>query len=475
MFRDHHDVLKFCKENEIQFIDFKMLDLAGRWHHLTITPRRFTEETIEHGIGFDGSSYGFLSVEKSDMVFKPDLNAYFIDPFNEAKTLVFMTRIYNVAAHYTRFESDPRYICEKVEAHMLQSNIATKALLGPEFEYYTFDRCQYSLEPHRSGYEIDTEQAAWNGAKSENNHGYIVHHKDGYHADRPKDINFDMRNETVRILESIGVPVKYHHCEVGGPGQQEIELDFESPIVMGDRSMMVKYVVKNTAILYNRTATFMPKPLYSEAGSGMHVHMQLFDGDHPLFYEKGGYSDLSKIGLYAIGGLLKHSASLMAFTNPSTNSYKRLVPGYEAPVSICFGTANRSSVIRIPGYAIHPMKKRFEFRPSDATANPYLAYAALMMAMFDGIKHKIDPVEHHFGPYDVNIFKLAESERSQITSLPKNLYEAVKAIEADHDYLLEGGVFTKEIIKDQMDYLLKEANAESIQPSAREYKMYYDL
>lgn len=475
MFKNHHEVLKFCKENEIEFIDFKLLDLAGRWHHLTITPRRFNEETIENGIGFDGSSYGFLSVEKSDMVFKPDLNAYFIDPFNESKTLVFMTRIYRVGEKHTRFESDPRFICEKVEAFMKTEGFANRALLGPEFEYYTFDTCHYRLDPQSTGYSIDTVQAGWNTSKPENNNGYLVHHKGGYHVDRPKDVNFDMRNDMVKILESIGVPVKYHHPEVGGPGQQEIELDFESPIIMGDRSMMVKYVVKNTATLYNRTATFMPKPIFGEAGSGMHVHMQLFNDETPLFYEKGGYSDLSQMGLYAIGGILKHSASVMAFTNPSTNSYKRLVPGYEAPVSICFGTANRSSVIRIPGYAIQPTKKRFEFRPADATANPYLAFAALMMAMFDGIKNKIDPIENKYGPYDINIFKLTNEERKQIGALPKDLTEVVAALESDHDYLLAGNVFTPEIIKDQMDYLIKESMAESVMPTPREYKMYYDL
>jgi len=475
MFKNHLEVLDYCKQNEIEFVDFKLLDLAGRWHHLTITTRRFNADTIENGIGFDGSSYGFLSVEKSDMVFKPDLSAYFIDPFNDAKTLVFMTRIYKVTDKHIRFESDPRFICEKVESYMKTEQIATRALLGPEFEYYTFDSCQYRVDPQASSYAIDTVQAGWNAHKAENNNGYLVHHHGGYHVDRPKDINFDMRNDMVKLLEMIEVPVKYHHAEVGGPGQQEIELDFESPIIMGDRSMKVKYVVKNTATLYNRTATFMPKPIFGEAGSGMHVHMQLFNGETPLFYEKGGYADMSAIGLYAMGGILKHAASLMAFTNPSTNSYKRLVPGYEAPVSVCFGTANRSSVIRIPGYAIQPNEKRFEFRPSDATANPYLCYAALMMAMFDGIKNKIDPIENKYGPYDINIFKLSEVERKQIGGLPSNLHDVISAIENDCAYLLEGGVFTEAIIKDQIEYLKKEATAESLMPSPREYKMYYDL
>ena len=475
MFKNHHEVQEFCRNNEIEFIDFKLLDLAGRWHHLTITPRRFTEETITQGIGFDGSSYGFLSVEKSDMVFKPDLESYFIDPFNESKTLVFMTRLFKVDEEHYRFESDPRFICEKAMSYMKEMGHADQVLLGPEFEYYTFDRCQFELTPQASGYLVDTQQAEWHSGKVENNSGYIVAHKGGYHVDRPKDINFDMRNEIVGLLEQVGVPVKYHHPEVGGPGQQEIELDFEGPVIMGDRSMLVKYIIKNTSHLYGRTATFMPKPIYGEAGSGMHVHMQLLNEGVNLFYEKGGYSNMSKIGLYAMGGILKHAPSLMAFTNPSTNSFKRLVPGYEAPVSLCFGTANRSSVVRIPGYAIEPNRKRFEFRPSDATANPYLAYAALMMAMFDGIENQIDPIEQGYGPIDVNIFKLTEEERRKIGALPKDLYEVIDAIENDQAYLLKSGVFTKAIIADQIDYLKKEALAEGRQPSPREYKVYYDL
>ena len=475
MFKNHIEVQEFCRANDIELIDFKMLDLAGRWHHLTITPRRFTQETLVNGIGFDGSSYGFLTVEKSDMVFKPDLDSYFIDPFTEAKTLVFMTKIYKLGIEHERFESDPRFICEKAEAFLRNEKIATKALFGPEFEFYTFDSCQYSVKPEHYGYKIDAHQSIWNANDLNNNNGYVVHHKGGYHVDLPKDVNYDLRNEMVLCLEELGVPVKYHHPEVGGPGQQEIELDFEDALVMGDRSMLVKYVIKNTARMHNKTATLMPKPIFGEAGNGMHIHLQLFNDDEPLFYKQGNYSDLSDIALYAIGGILKHSPSLMAFTNPSTNSYKRLVPGYEAPVSICFGTANRSSVIRIPGYATTPMKKRFEFRPSDATANIYLAMSALLMAAIDGIKNKIDPVALGFGPLDVNVFALSDEEKKRIQGLPKNLLEVAEAIENDQDYLLEGGVFTKGLINDQIKAIRKEALEESIMPTPREIKAYYDL
>ncbi|MCD4713894.1 MAG: type I glutamate--ammonia ligase [Clostridiales bacterium] len=475
MFKNYLEVQEFCKKNQIKLIDFKILDLAGRWHHLTITPRRFTSETIEHGIGFDGSSYGFLTVEKSDMVFKPDLTSYFIDPFAEIKTLVFMTKVYKLGDVHTRFESDPRFVCEKAEAYIKEKKIATRVMLGPEFEYYTFDSMHFSMKPESYGYKLDAKQAHWNSDTEDNNNGYIVGHHGGYHVDLPKDINFDMRNEMVLMLENLCVPVKYHHPEVGGPGQQEIELDFDNTLVMGDRTMLVKYVVKNVAASHGKTATFMPKPIFGEAGNGMHVHIQLFDGETPLFYEKGGYSDMSKIGLYAIGGILKHSASLMAFTNPSTNAFKRLVPGYEAPVSICFGTANRSSVIRIPGYATEPSEKRFEFRPSDATANPYLAFSALVMAAIDGIIEKIDPTDEGFGPYDINVFDLPEDQKHKIKGLPKNLYETISALETDSDYLLRGDVFTRELLDNQIKYLRKEAAAESTMPSPREFMAYYDL
>ncbi|MBE0449449.1 MAG: glutamine synthetase [Clostridia bacterium] len=353
-----------------------------------------------------------------------------------------MTKVFKLGEVHTRFESDPRFVCEKAEAFIRDEKIATKVLLGPEFEYYTFDSMHFSMKPESYGYKLDAKQAHWNSDTIDNN-GYIVAHHGGYHVDLPKDVNFDMRNEMVLMLENLCVPVKYHHPEVGGPGQQEIELDFDNTLVMGDRSM--------------------------------HVHIQLYDGEMPLFYEKGGYSDMSKIGLYAIGGLLRHSASLMAFTNPSTNAYKRLVPGYEAPVSICFGTANRSSVIRIPGYATEPNEKRFEFRPSDATANPYLAFSALVMAAVDGIMNEIDPMIEGYGPYDVNVFDLPDDQKRKIKGLPKNLYETISALESDSEYLLRGEVFTKELLDNQIKYLKKEAAAESIMPSPREFMSYYDL
>lgn len=476
MFRDLNDFKSYCIDNEVKLIDFKVIDLAGRWHHLTIPASRFSEKIIKNGIGFDGSSYGFLSVEKSDMVFKPDLSSAFVDPFNEVPTITMIGNIYSLGDETRRFEGDPRYVAEKAETYMKDSGIADKALFGPEFEFYILDHVSYINTTNHMEVYLDAEQAEWNtGKKDSKNLGFKVHHKKGYHVDIPYDVNFNLRNSMVLKLEEHGVPVKYHHSEVGGPGQLEIELSFGGLVEMADRTMLSKYIIKNEAINHEKTVTFMPKPFFGEAGNGMHVHLQLFKDEEPIFYDDCGYSQLSDTALHAIGGILKHAPALMAFTNPSTNSYKRLVPGYEAPVSICFATANRSSVIRIPGYAKEPMAKRFEFRPSDATCNPYLAYSALLMAMLDGINNKIDPTVEGYGPYDVNIFDLPDEEKAKIKGLPKSLEEAANALENDYEFLLQGEVFSLGIIKDQIKQIRKDASRVNITPHPVEYEMYYDL
>lgn len=476
MFKDLYELRAYCLDNDIKLIDFKVIDLAGRWHHLTIPADRFSEKTLNNGIGFDGSSYGFLTVEKSDMVFKPDLSSAFIDPFNEVPTLTMIGDIYTLGEETKRFEGDPRYIAKKAETYMSKTGIADKALFGPEFEFYIMDHISYMNKPNHMEVYLDSEQAEWNtGKKDTKNLGYKVHHHEGYHVDVPYDVNFKLRNSMILLLEEHGVPVKYHHPEVGGPGQLEIELEFGGVLEMADRTMLSKYILKNEAVRQNKTITFMPKPIFGEAGNGMHVHLQLFKEGKPVFYDEKGYSKLSDEALYAIGGILKHSPALMAFTNPSTNSYKRLVPGYEAPVSICFATANRSSVIRIPGYANAPDEKRFEFRPSDATCNPYLAYSALMMAMLDGINNKIDPTEEGYGPYDINVFDLPEEERNKIKGLPKSLDEAADALEKDYAFLLEGNVFSMGLIKDQIKRIRRDASRVNIMPTPIEYELYYDL
>ncbi|KPU26831.1 glutamine synthetase [Caloranaerobacter sp. TR13] len=476
MFEDISQVISFCEKEGIKIVDFKVVDLAGRWHHLSIPVERFDEKILEDGIGFDGSSYGFLSVEKSDMIFKPDIRTAFVDPFCEVPTLSMIADIYQITDKSERFQSDPRYIAEKAEKYLKETGIADENIIGPEFEFYVFDHISFINKSNHQEIYIDTEQAYWNnGNKDYQNLGYKVEFQKGYHVDLPKDVTNDLRSKITRQLEELGIPVKYHHHEVGGSGQVEIETQFGRLKEMADKTLILKYVVKNLAMQEGKTVTFMPKPLYGEAGSGMHVHMQLFKEGKPIFYDEKGYSGLSDIALYYIGGILRHASAILAFTNPSTNSYKRLVPGYEAPVSICFATANRSSVIRIPGYAKKPEKKRFEFRPSDATANPYLAFSALLLAGIDGIINKIDPVKEGYGPYDVNIFDLSEEQRKKIKSLPKSLDEAADALEKDHEFLLAGGVFTEELINDHIKRIREEAKKINIIPHPMEYRLYYDL
>lgn len=476
MFNSFNELKDFCDERGIKFADFKVIDLKGRWHHLTMPIRSFTEEVLTDGVGFDGSSYGFLTVEKSDMVFIPDIKSAFVDPFSREPTLTMIGDIHTLDGGRERYEGDPRYVAEKAEEYLQKSGIADTCLLGPELEFYILDHVSYRNSPNHMEVFLDSVQAEWNSADREaKNLGYKVPAHGGYHVDLPMDITFDLRNEMVANMEKLGVPVKYHHSENGGPGQVEIELGFGPVRTSADWTMLLKYVVKNTAIANNKTVTFMPKPFFGEAGSGMHVHIQLFKEGKPVFYDPDGYSALSDTALYAIGGILKHSPAIMAFTNPSTNSYKRLVPGYEAPVSLCFGTANRSSVIRIPGYATEPGEKRFEFRPLDATSNPYTAYAALLMAAIDGIKNKIDPTAEGFGPYDINVYALSEEERSKIKSLPKSLDEAADCLQKDHGFLLEGGVFTEGIIRDQLKGIREDALRVGITPHPLEYQLYYDL
>lgn len=476
MFKNINEVKSFCEREEIQIIDFKIVDLAGRWHHLSIPAERFSEKTIENGIGFDGSSYGFLTVEKSDMVFKPDITTAFVDPYCEIPTLCMIADIYQLGDEIERFEGDPRYITEKAVKFLRESDIADTNMIGPEFEFNVFDHVSYECKGNHQEVLIDSVQAHWNtGKKDFQNLGYQVPLQKGYHVDLPRDTTNDLRSKITLQLEELGIEVKYHHHEVGGVGQVEIEVEAGELKEMSDKTLILKYVIRNLGIQEGKTITFMPKPIFGEAGNGMHVHMWLFKDGKPVFYDKNGYSNLSETALYYIGGILKHAPALLAFTNPSTNSYKRLIPGFEAPVSVCFATANRSAVIRIPGYARKPEDKRFEFRPSDATANPYLAYSALLMAGLDGVINKIDPTEEGFGPYDVNIFDLPEEERSKIKGLPRSVEEAANALEKDYEFLLAGGVFTEGLIKDQIKRLRKDSRIINDTPHPREFELYYDL
>lgn len=477
MFKTLQDAQSFCKEKGIKMIDFKMIDLDGRWRHITIPAERLDEGTMEYGIGFDGSNYGYAPVENSDMVFIPNLASAAIDPFVEVPTLSMTGDVCIIDKPNNRpFDQYPRNVALRAEEYMRETGIADKMIIGPEFEFHLFDHVSFENKPNRAAYHIDTAQAEWNtGVDHEQNFGYQVPKKGGYHISAPQDITYDLRSQMCLLLKEWGVDVKYHHHEVGGSGQVEIEVELGSMTEMADNTMIIKYVVKNAAVAAGKTATFMPKPLFGEAGNGMHVHILLFKDGKPLFYDENGYSNLSQTALYFIGGLLKHVPSLCAFTNPSTNSYKRLVPGFEAPVTIGYATANRSSVIRIPAYAKSPDKKRFEIRNPDATCNPYYAYAAILMAGLDGIQSQIDPSANGWGPYDFNLYNLPDEEKAKIKSLPRNLDEALDALKKDHEYLTRGGVFPERLIELWIKKKRAESEAYNKYPHPAEFALYYDL
>lgn len=475
MFKDFSELRNYVFENDIKIIDFKIVTLTGKWNHLSIPSTRLSEKIFSEGIGFDGSSYGYAVIENSDMIFIPDLTTAFIDPFCEILTLSMIANIYEVRNGIKRFEGDPRFVAEKAEKYLKELNFGDEFVIGPEFEFYIFDHVSYEVKSNHQEVTIDSFESPWNSNSKDYNFGYKVPTQKGYHVGLPYDVNNDLRSEICLKMEEMGVEVKYHHHEVGAAGQLEIEVELGKMLDMADKTQVTKYIIKNTAVANGKSATFMPKPLYGEAGSGMHVHMMIKKAGVNMFYDETGYSGLSKDALYFIGGILKHAASLLAFTNPSTNSYKRLIPGFEAPVSICFATANRSAVIRIPGYANSPETKRFEFRPSDGTANPYLAYSALLMAGLDGMVNKIDPTEEGFGPYDVNVFNLPEEERAKIKGLPKSLDEALTALKNDNEYLLNNGVFTKDFIENWINYKYNKELVKILPvPNPLEYSMYYD-
>lgn len=476
MFKNFEEIKQYIAANNIKIVDFKVITLPGRWNHLSIPSERLSEKTFTDGIGFDGSSYGYSSIENSDMCFIPDMSTAFIDPYCKIPTLSMIANIHTIGKNAGRFSGDPRYIAQKAAEYLKNLGIADEYIIGPEFEFYIFDHISYETKNHHQEVLIDAKQAPWNSNMKEENFGYKAPFQKSYHLGLPYDLNNDLRSEMTLKLEEMGVPVKYHHHEVGAAGQLEIEVELGEMMKMADATMMAKYVIKNEAVAHGRTATFMPKPLFGEAGSGMHVHMLLKKNGENLFYSENGYSNMSQEALYFIGGILKHSKALLGFTNPSTNSYKRLVPGFEAPVSICFATGNRSSVIRIPGYVKEHSKRRFEFRPSDATANPYLAYSALLMAGIDGIVNKIDPTKEGYGPFDINVFDMPEEERNKIEALPKSLDEALDELKKDHEFLTRNGVFDEHFINNWINFKYKREVMKVIPvPSPIEFELYYDL
>ncbi len=472
MFKNFNDAFDYLHKNKIRMVDLKFSDLWGRWHHVSISASEFVPLLMKEGIGFDGSSVGLKSVKSGDMTLIPDISTGVIDTFWEPPVLSFICSTVEADTKKV-FGNDPRVIAQRAEQFLVSSGVADESLWGPEYEFYIFNKVSIENSINRSSYSVDSIEAYWN--RKENGNGYEISLHGGYHAIPPSDHFYQIRSEMVYTLEELGIPVKYHHHEVGGPGQCEIETPIMGLIAAADSAMTIKYVVKMIATRHGMTATFLPKPLYGEAGSGMHFHQQLLLAKKNIFYHAKSENLLSDTALFYIGGLLLHAPAVLAFTNPSTNSYRRLVPGYEAPVNCFFSSGNRSAAIRVPKYATSPEKVRFEFRPPDATCNPYLAMSAMLMAGIDGIKKKIDPTKAGFGPINEDIFSWTPDKRKTIKQLPTSLGESLNALQLDHDFLVDGNVFDESLIdlwiakksKEEMDLVSR--------PHPYEIETYFDF
>lgn len=472
------DVLALAQEHGVRMVDFKFTDLPGTWQHVGLSIHSLDEDAFTEGLGFDGSSIrGFQEIAESDMVLLPDPTTALIDPFHEQKTL---SVICDVIDPITResYSRDPRHIARKAEAHLIATGIADTCYMGPEAEFYIFDHVAFDQRANTAFYEVDSEEAYWNrgrGFGSERNGtpnlGYKLRSQQGYFPVPPLDTHGDLRARMVVAMESMGIQCEFQHHEVGGAGQAEINVRFNPLLKCADQIQLKKYVIKNVAREAGKTATFMPKPLFQENGSGMHVHISLGKDGENVMYDFNGYGLLSREALNVIGGLLRHGPALMAFCAPTTNSYRRLVPGYEAPVNLVYSQRNRSAACRIPVYSAAPKAKRVEFRPPDPTANPYLAFSALLMAGLDGIQNRIDPGQ----PVDVDLFELSAEELAAMPSVPGSLDEALDALEEDHEFLLKGGVFTEDLIETWIAYKRREeADQVRLRPHPWEFALYYD-
>jgi glutamine synthetase len=466
------DVIALMEKERVEIVDLRFMDFPGLWQHFSVPPREISEDTFEEGLGFYGSSIrGWQAINESDMLVKPVASTAFIDPFFAAKTLVMICNICDpiTGEDYTR---DPRNIARKAENHLKSLGVADVAYFGPEAEFFIFDDIRFDQNQHEGYYHIDSVEGRWNTGRKENpNLGYKPRYKEGYFPVPPTDGLQDIRSEMVLTLEKIGVLIEAQHHEVATGGQAEIDMRFGPLVHMGDNLLKYKYVIKNTARKYGKTVTFMPKPLFNDNGTGMHVHMSLWKGEENLF-AGDGYAGLSETALYAIGGILKHAPSLLAFTSPTTNSYKRLVPGFEAPVNLAYSRRNRSACVRIPMYSPSPKAKRIEFRCPDPSCNGYLAFSAMLMAGLDGILNKIDPGE----PMDKDIYDLPPEELARVPQTPGSLREVLNALDKDHDYLLKGDVFTPDVIETWISYKMEnEVEAIDLRPHPWDFALYYDI
>jgi len=475
--RTPSDVLKLVKDSNVEIVDVRFCDLPGLMQHFSVPAHELTEDVFEDGLGFDGSSIrGFQEIQESDMLLIPDPNTAVLDPFRQHTTLNINAYVRDplTGESYTR---DPRYIVQKAEAYLKSTGLADTAYFGPEAEFYIFDSVRFDQNQYSGYYFLDSVEGVWNSGREREldgspNLAYKPRYKEGYFPVPPMDQFQDLRSEMVRQLEAVGISIEVQHHEVGTAGQAEIDMRFDELGVMADKLMLYKYVVKNVARAAGYSVTFMPKPLFQDNGSGMHVHQSLWKDGQPLFFDEKGYAGLSDMARWYIGGLLKHAPAICAFANPTTNSYKRLVPGYEAPVNLVYSQRNRSASVRIPLYSKSPKAKRLEFRCPDPSCNPYLAFSAMLMAGLDGIQNRTEPP----APVDRDLYDLPPEELAKVPQVPGSLGESLAALEADHEFLLKGDVFTPDVIDTWITYKKdREIDPVQLRPHPWEFYLYYDI
>ncbi len=469
MFKDAHDLMSFIGRESIAFIDVRFTDLFGRWQHFSMPVEAFKEDAFVEGLGFDGSSItGFQSIEASDMLLMPDPESAFVDPFTQHKTLIIICDVKDpITGEW--YAKDPRLVAVRAEEYLRSTGIADTCYMGPEAEFFIFDGVQFNTDPYNYGFRLKAVDAHNN--PQEFGDGYWVREKGGYFPCAPSDKYQDLRSEMVVKLEQCNITVEVQHHEVATAGQGEIDLHFDTLKKVADKIIKYKYIIRQTAAQAGKTVTFMPKPIFGDNGSGMHTHQSLWKDGQATFFDESGYAGLSKSALQYVSGLLTHGPALSAFTNPTVNSYRRLVPGYEAPINLILSARNRSAVVRVPMYSSGPKSKRVEYRAPDPSANPYLAFSAMMMAGLDGIKKGMeDPMST-----DKNLYSLSEEEAAKIKTLPTSLEEALDALEADHDFLLEGGVFNKNLLESYLEVKREEVQEVNLRTTPSEYSLYFDL
>lgn len=468
------EVLSRVADEEIEFIDLRFCDLPGQVQHFTVPTAQLTEDSFEEGFGFDGSSIrGFQQIQESDMILIPDPATAVADPFRQHKTLIIYCFVHDPLTKEP-YERDPRYVAKKAEEYLKSTGVADISYWGPEAEFYIFDSARFGQNQHSAFYYVDSEEGAWNSGAEEDgkNLAYKPRYKEGYFPTPPTDHFQDLRSEMTKQLEAAGIEIEVQHHEVGTAGQAEIDMRFGPLLETADKVTLYKYIVKGVAWAAGKTVTFMPKPIFEDNGSGMHTHQSLWNGDEPLFYDEAGYAGLSDLARWYIGGLLEHAPAVLAFAAPTTNSYHRLVPGYEAPVNLVYSSRNRSAAVRIPMYSQSPKAKRLEFRCPDPSANPYLAFAAMLMAGLDGIENKIEPAD----PVDKDIYDLPVEELENLPAVPGSLDDALKALEDDHEFLLKGGVFTQTLVDAWIEYKReREVDPIRLRPHPYEFSLYYDI